>query len=256
MDSTTLNSQNSESDSALDIAFDTMCSICHEIVDSSKNCVITECSHTFCLSCLIQSLKCNNKCPLCRKNIEPNPDPTNKPARMLDLITCVPAIEQCFEDFHAQSHLDSIILFERPQAAFKTAITVFGLELAKRFVDLQRSDADDVFFEYESEGFNSEDESETESEEDSRETVVVENNAAIGPARTIFTNERLEFNINGLNPTLYPTRIPPTSAEIVNIATSSIINTPFAKHIHFIMFWILFWFAMHCLHYAYQLVIN
>ena len=42
------------------------CCICMEDVDSKKNCVTTECGHTFCASCLIRHLEENNTCPLCR----------------------------------------------------------------------------------------------------------------------------------------------------------------------------------------------
>ena len=42
------------------------CCICMEDVDSKKNCVTTECGHTFCASCLFRYLEENNTCPLCR----------------------------------------------------------------------------------------------------------------------------------------------------------------------------------------------
>jgi len=42
------------------------CCICMESVDTKKNCITTECEHSFCASCLIRHLEENNTCPLCR----------------------------------------------------------------------------------------------------------------------------------------------------------------------------------------------
>jgi hypothetical protein len=57
------------------------CAICLECIHSGsssgsdhqkKNVAITECGHTFCLSCLLKNLHTSNLCPLCRAPIEEN----------------------------------------------------------------------------------------------------------------------------------------------------------------------------------------
>jgi hypothetical protein len=128
-----------------------ICVICCDVMSQSKNYVVTECSHTFCLSCLIQSLKHNNKCPVCRTTIETKP--VEKPVRQLNLELCVDTINDCFDNFHAQSHLDVIQNFNTPQASFKNTLILFGVQLSKQLISLQHSDPDDELFEYLSDGF-------------------------------------------------------------------------------------------------------
>lgn len=47
-----------------------VCSVCLH-VPGTKNVSITACGHKYCTSCLLLSLKTNNKCPMCRAEIEP-----------------------------------------------------------------------------------------------------------------------------------------------------------------------------------------
>jgi hypothetical protein len=44
------------------------CSICTQII-LNNNCCVTECNHVYCLSCLLQHLKFNKNCPLCREKL-------------------------------------------------------------------------------------------------------------------------------------------------------------------------------------------
>ena len=45
------------------------CPICMEPIGTT-NCVTTECRHKFCLTCFVTHCSQNNKCPLCRTEIE------------------------------------------------------------------------------------------------------------------------------------------------------------------------------------------
>ena len=47
---------------------DEECAICKKNICPINNCV-TECNHKYCLKCLIEHLKRNNTCPLCREKI-------------------------------------------------------------------------------------------------------------------------------------------------------------------------------------------
>ena len=51
------------------LACGTKCSICLGEIQE-RNSVITECDHNYCLSCLLQHLELDNKCPLCRNEVE------------------------------------------------------------------------------------------------------------------------------------------------------------------------------------------
>lgn len=44
------------------------CVICKKNIGNQNNC-ITECNHKYCLKCLLEHLKRNNSCPLCREKI-------------------------------------------------------------------------------------------------------------------------------------------------------------------------------------------
>lgn len=44
------------------------CVICKKDIGETNSCV-TECSHKYCLKCIIEHLKRNNNCPLCREKI-------------------------------------------------------------------------------------------------------------------------------------------------------------------------------------------
>ena len=60
-----------------------MCPICLNILNDPISCNSTEKSHSFCKQCIEQSLKSNDKCPICRekitdsvilKNVNANPE--------------------------------------------------------------------------------------------------------------------------------------------------------------------------------------
>ena len=47
------------------------CAICLQIINKNNSC-ITECNHTFCLTCIVNHFKYNNTCPICRKKLIEN----------------------------------------------------------------------------------------------------------------------------------------------------------------------------------------
>ena len=54
---------------AMPVPAGTRCSICLGEIQEFNN-VITTCNHYYCLSCLLKHLETDNKCPLCRDEIE------------------------------------------------------------------------------------------------------------------------------------------------------------------------------------------
>ena len=46
------------------------CPICFEEIKKYGFCV-TNCSHVFCMNCMVESMKQKRSCPLCRKNMDP-----------------------------------------------------------------------------------------------------------------------------------------------------------------------------------------
>lgn len=49
------------------------CAICYETIAGKNNCT-TRCGHAFCLHCMIQSLKINTTCPICRNELDERPE--------------------------------------------------------------------------------------------------------------------------------------------------------------------------------------
>ena len=49
------------------------CPICFIKIQKYGFCV-TNCSHTFCMNCMIEAMKKKKNCPLCRENMDPNPE--------------------------------------------------------------------------------------------------------------------------------------------------------------------------------------
>lgn len=113
------------------------CAICMETLNSSKNFAKTSCGHSFCLSCLVVSLKNNNRCPLCRTNIEEE-KPKNTEA--LTLETCVEIIKDEIELFPCEDHLNSIMMFDSPRACLKNMLRVYSIALSKSIIAHQANE--------------------------------------------------------------------------------------------------------------------
>ena len=55
------------------------CPICYEEIKKYGFCV-TNCSHVFCMDCMVESMKQRRSCPLCRENMDPEVTEANETA--------------------------------------------------------------------------------------------------------------------------------------------------------------------------------
>lgn len=125
------------------------CAICMDKLDNNKNFAKTNCGHSFCLSCLVTSLKNNNKCPLCRTNIE---EKKPKHVEALTLETCVELVKEEIDMFQYEDHLDTILMFDNPKACLKNMLRVYSIGLSKSIIAHQKPDDEwEIDEEYEDE---------------------------------------------------------------------------------------------------------
>ena len=124
------------------------CAICMEELDSVKNFAKTSCGHSFCLSCLVKSLKNNNTCPMCRTNIEEK-KPENP--NVITLEDCVDLIKEEMEMFPYMEHLDAITMFDNPVSSLKSMLRVFGLGLSKNIIAFQTEELEEEIYDDEEE---------------------------------------------------------------------------------------------------------
>ena len=115
------------------------CAICMDELDGSKNFAKTNCEHSFCLTCLIQALKNNNTCPLCRANIE-DEKPTKTNA--LTFEDGVDMIKEEMDTFNLQDHVEAITMFDSPGGCLKNTLRLFGLGLVKSIIGFQNDEVD------------------------------------------------------------------------------------------------------------------
>jgi len=106
------------------------CAICMESMNKNKNFAKTSCGHSFCLSCLVTSLKNSNTCPLCRTNIEETP-PQSTTSPALSMEECVDIIKDELDMFPVEDHLQSITLFGNPRSALKNMLQVYSVGLCR-----------------------------------------------------------------------------------------------------------------------------
>ena len=138
------------------------CAICMEELDSVKNFAKTNCGHSFCLSCLVKSLKNNNTCPMCRTNIEEN-KPQNP--NIIKLDECVELIKEEMDMFPYREHLDAITMFDNPVSSLKSMLRVFGLGLSKSIIAFQTEELEEEIYDDEEEEDAEEEEEESEGSE-------------------------------------------------------------------------------------------
>ena len=115
------------------------CAICMDELDGSKNFAKTNCEHSFCLTCLVKSLKNNNTCPLCRANIE-DEKPTNTNPISFD--DGVEMIKEEMDLFNIQCHVEAMMMFDSPGSSLKNALRLFGLGLIKNVIGFQNDELD------------------------------------------------------------------------------------------------------------------
>jgi len=142
------------------------CAICMESMNKNKNFAKTSCGHSFCLSCLVSSLKNNNTCPLCRTNIEETPPPTSNPA--LSMEECVDIIKDELDMFPVEDHLQSIMLFGNPRSALKNMLQVYSVGLCRSILMSQEANEDNEMELYDEEEEEEEEEEEAQQQQQAR----------------------------------------------------------------------------------------
>jgi hypothetical protein len=110
------------------------CAICMDKLDNNKNFAKTNCQHSFCLTCLVESLKHNNRCPLCRANIE---DETPSTTKALTLGDGVNLIQEELDMINLREHVELITMFDHPGVSLKHTLRIFGLGLVKSMIRFQ-----------------------------------------------------------------------------------------------------------------------
>lgn len=107
------------------------CVICMEELDVNKNIAKTICQHSFCLTCLVKSLKNNNTCPVCRATIDDEkPSKTNA----LTLDEGIVLITQEIGRFNTEQHALHITSFDEPSGSLRAALRIFGLGLVTSII--------------------------------------------------------------------------------------------------------------------------
>ncbi len=134
------------------------CAICMEALDSSKNFAKTNCKHSFCLSCLMQSLKTNNTCPLCRTNIV-NEKPKNE-VKAIDFETSMNIVRDELDMLYVTEYVDAMQLYSNPRAGMKSMLKMFSARLVRSMVNYYHRDG------YDEDEENDEDDEDDEDDEE------------------------------------------------------------------------------------------
>ena len=111
------------------------CAICYdELMEGTKNTVVTQCGHKFCLTCLLETLKRNNECPICRTAIEEKKRQTNPqmiyPGEVTNIIR-----ENLFQN-NILEDLQNISKSNRPESALRSILFTFSLYVVNDMIDL------------------------------------------------------------------------------------------------------------------------
>ncbi len=182
------------------------CAICMDVTSKTKNVSVTECGHRFCTSCLLKSLQTNNRCPMCRTDIEPARKPNleqltanvaadliQAEERDIDIHRRI-ALIGAFSDARGRS--DMILSLCR-EFAFGTAHSIAGWQ----GTDDQTYHASWVDYEYnnydDDDDDEDEDETEDEDDEDDRSTNDGNDDGSDGDDETDNDNDNDNGNDNG-----------------------------------------------------------
>jgi len=111
------------------------CAICYdELMEGTKNTVVTQCGHKFCLTCLLETLKRNNECPICRTAIEEKKRQSNPqmiyPGEVTNIIR-----ENLFQN-NILEDLQNISKSNRPESALRAILFTFSLYVVNDMIDL------------------------------------------------------------------------------------------------------------------------
>lgn len=122
------------------------CPICLEKINKKTNFVRTKCGHSFCFDCLNSSLMSNNKCPLCREDIEHE---KREQLKKIDMDQGMEVLKIELEEFGLSDHVDMVVDFmpdtPRQQKSFmtremRTALRLYSRKLLKAFIDYQNNE--------------------------------------------------------------------------------------------------------------------
>ena len=147
---------------AMPVPCGTKCSICLDTIMETNN-VITTCNHYYCLSCLLTHLETDNKCPLCRDEIE-----TKRPFKykQIKFKDAMKYIEDHLETTNIYSQLLAVKHSnKKSHDMLESVLKLHMIEIAQKLIQHQFGIQDEE--EVESEHDSSDDESiDTEDEEE------------------------------------------------------------------------------------------
>lgn len=145
----------------------TKCSICLDTIMETNN-VITTCNHYYCLSCLLTHLETDNKCPLCRDEIETKRPYRYKQIKFKDAVKCI------------EDHLENTDLYcqllaikhskKKSHDMLESVLKLHMIELSQKLIQLQYDIKEESDVESETEHLSDDDESD-ESEDDDYENL-------------------------------------------------------------------------------------
>ena len=145
---------------AVPIQCGSKCSICLGEIQE-RNSVVTQCDHYYCLSCLLKHLELDNKCPLCREEIEEKRPFRFKKILLSDIIKY---IEDHFENNNLSDELICIKNFTKnTYQMFCSFLKVHIIQIGQKILEHQYGLNDD---EYEDSDESEEDTENEENEED------------------------------------------------------------------------------------------
>jgi len=122
------------------------CPICSNIIDFDRNNVKTECGHSFCLKCLLTSLKTSPNCPICRQEIfkynDVNKLDTNNIIEIANRI-----LENSLDDIYNLKKLihQSIIKTITSSCDCVNTICNQAMNLKEEEIDYLKKKTDDIF---------------------------------------------------------------------------------------------------------------
>jgi len=177
------------------------CSICYErIEDGEKNTVVTKCGHKFCLSCLLMHLSKDNRCPLCREEIE---EKRQKISNILTPIMAIEIINDELEDLNLINIVRQIVSSNKPVRELISVLRSYGMGICNNI----------AHYVHEGNVPNGWEESEEELEERSQDTEI-NNSDGIIDMYSVGDNENNGFNNNT---TLFTSTMVTNPANISNI---------------------------------------
>ena len=109
------------------------CAIClDELCLGNTNMTTTGCGHTFHLNCLLKSLSTNNRCPMCRWELEVSrPNTQSQSPNILTPVSAEQIITEEISYFPNAAHAHSIALSRHPKRRLKELLRVFGFTLLR-----------------------------------------------------------------------------------------------------------------------------